>query len=141
MSTTHRNSSGGQRRSGRVSQFFDEGHTPDPVGEFLTSLDRVDALDARLALAGHGRPFTDVHGHVEANRTLVAESLDGVRGALAAGPGTAYELAQRIYGDALSATTASWLLALTRSHLTHLERGGGARRSDAEPAEVWSAGS
>ena len=131
----------GDHLLGRVSQFFDEGHTPDPVGEFVTSLDRVDALDARLALAGHGRPFTDVHGHVEANRTLVAESLDGVRGALAAGPGTAYELAQRIYGDALSATTASWLLALTRSHLTHLERGGGARRSDAEPAEVWSAGS
>ena len=46
-----------------VSLYFDEGHTPDPVGEFLEGLDRVAGtrgLDARLALAGHGRPFTDV---------------------------------------------------------------------------------
>jgi glyoxylase-like metal-dependent hydrolase (beta-lactamase superfamily II) len=131
----------GDHLLGRVSLFFDEGHTPDPVGEFLEGLDRVDALDARLALAGHGRPFTDVRGHVEANHTLVAESLDGVRAALTAGPGTPYELAQRIYGDALTDMSASWLLALTRSYLTHLERRGAARREPpTEPggAAIWS---
>ena len=62
------------------------GHTPDPVGEFLTSLDAVDGLDARLALAGHGRPFTDVAGHVRANRELVAERLEATRTGLAGGP-------------------------------------------------------
>jgi glyoxylase-like metal-dependent hydrolase (beta-lactamase superfamily II) len=131
----------GDHLLGRVSLFFDEGHTPDPVGEFLGSLDRVDALDARLALAGHGRPFTDVAGHISANRSLVAESLDGVRRALASGSGTPYELAQRIYADALTDMSASWLLALTRSFLTHLERHGEARRVEpAEPggAEIWS---
>ena len=50
----------GDHLLGRVSQYFDVGYTPDPVGEFLHSLDVVDALDARLALAGHARPFTDV---------------------------------------------------------------------------------
>jgi glyoxylase-like metal-dependent hydrolase (beta-lactamase superfamily II) len=131
----------GDHLLGRVSLFFDEGHTPDPVGEFLESLDRVDALDARLALAGHGRPFTDVHGHVAANRTLVAERLDGMRAALADGPATAYELAQRVYGDAFSEQTATWLLAKTRSWLIHLERRGEARRAEpAEPGgpERWS---
>jgi glyoxylase-like metal-dependent hydrolase (beta-lactamase superfamily II) len=131
----------GDHLLGRVSLYFDEGHTPDPVGEFLTSLDRVDALDARLALAGHGRPFTDVAGHIAANRRLVAESLDGVRGALSDGPGTAFELAQRIYDEVFSEATASWLLALTRSYLTHLERNGEAARSAAAPGEpeMWSA--
>ena len=66
----------GDHLLGRVSPYFDQGHTPDPVGEFLDSLDKVDALDARLCLAGHGRPFTDVHGHVEANRAMVAERLE-----------------------------------------------------------------
>ncbi len=56
---------------GRISLYFDYGWTPDPIGEFLASLDRVDQLDARLALSGHGKPFIDVHGHVEANRRLV----------------------------------------------------------------------
>ena len=84
----------GDHLLGRVSQYFDVGYTPDPVGEFLHSLDVVDALDARLALAGHARPFTDVAGHIEANRELVAERLDAVRAALADGPRTAYEVAR-----------------------------------------------
>ena len=124
---------------GRVTLVFDEGHTPDPVGEFLESLDRVDALDTRLALSGHGRPFTDVRGHISANRSLVSIRLDATRVALAQGPGTPFELAGRIYGELLSEATASWLLSKTRSWLTHLERLGEARRDDAEPAAVWSA--
>jgi glyoxylase-like metal-dependent hydrolase (beta-lactamase superfamily II) len=129
----------GDHLLGRVSLFFDEGHTPDPVGEFLTSLDRVDALGARLALAGHGRPFTDVGGHVAANRRLVAERLDSTRAALAEGPATAFELAARVYGEALSEQSATWLLAKTRSWLIHLERDGEARREATDGTDTWSA--
>src|SRR5262249_36863106 len=60
---------------GRVSLYYDFGYTPDPAGEFLTSLDRVEALDARLCLSGHGRTFSDVQGHINANRELVASRL------------------------------------------------------------------
>ena len=129
----------GDHLLGRVSLYFDEGHTPDPVGEFLGSLDRVDALDARLALAGHGRPFTDVRGHVAANRDLVAQRLDATRAALAGGPGTAFELAGRVYGEAFGEQSATWLLAKTRSWLTHLERRGEAVRDATGDADVWSA--
>ena len=68
----------GDHLLGRVSLYFDYGCTPDPVGEFLDSLDGAEALDARLALSGHGRPFSDVHEHHEANRRLVRERLDAV---------------------------------------------------------------
>jgi glyoxylase-like metal-dependent hydrolase (beta-lactamase superfamily II) len=129
----------GDHLLGRVSLFFDEGHTPDPVGEFLASLEKVDGLDARLALAGHGRPFTDVHGHVEANRQLVAEMLDKSRAALAEGPGTAFELAGRIYGEALGEQTATWLLGMTRSWLTHLEQRGEARREATDGPDLYAA--
>ncbi len=62
----------GDHLLGRVSLYFDYGYTPDPVGEFLGSLDTVEGLGARLALSGHGRPFADVKEHIDANRRLVA---------------------------------------------------------------------
>src|SRR5207302_4116112 len=89
---------------GRISLFYDYGWTPDPVGEFLRSLDAVDELDARLCLAGHGRPFTDVGGHIVANRKLVGERLAGVMAALDGGPRTAVELVPDVYGEPLTQT-------------------------------------
>jgi glyoxylase-like metal-dependent hydrolase (beta-lactamase superfamily II) len=128
----------GDHLLGRVSLYFDAGYTPDPVGEFLASLDKVAALDARLALAGHGRPFTDVPGHIEANRALVAERLEAVRAALAPGePRTAYEVAKAVYGDAFNEATTAWLLNKTLCWLTHLELLGAAVR-DGESPERWS---
>ena len=76
----------GDHLLGRVSLYFDFGHTPDPAGEFLRSLDVVERLDARLCLAGHGRPFSDVAGHIGANRDLVAQRLAAVRSELARRP-------------------------------------------------------
>ncbi len=64
--------------SGAISLYFDYGYSPDPVGEFVRSLDVVEALHARLCLPGHGRTFTDVHAHIEGNRALVAERLTKV---------------------------------------------------------------
>ena len=127
----------GDHLLGRVSLYFDAGYTPDPVGEFLASLDKVAALDARLALAGHGRPFTDVPGHIEANRALVAERLDAVRAALGDEPMTAFEAAQAVYGEAFNELTSAWLLNKTLCWLTHLERLGKAAHEGERP-ERWS---
>jgi glyoxylase-like metal-dependent hydrolase (beta-lactamase superfamily II) len=127
----------GDHLLGRVSLYFDVGQTPDPVGEFLASLDKVEGLDARLALSGHGRPFTDVAGHIAANRELVDRRLDAVRAALAQGPRTPYEIAQEVYGEAFNEATATWLLAKTRAWLIHLERLGAASKDEQTP-ERWS---
>ncbi len=125
----------GDHLLGRVSLYFDYGWTPDPVGEFLSSLDRVERLDARLALSGHGRPFTDVVGHIAANRALVRRRLHAVRSALASGPLTAYELAPRIYGELFADEKATWLMTKTLCWLRHLEVAGETRRAG-EP-ERW----
>ena len=122
----------GDHLLGRISLYYDYGWSPDPVGEFLRSLDVVDGLDARLALAGHGRPFVDVHGHVEANRRLVHERLEAVLGSLAAGPRTAVEISPEVYGEPLTEVNAGWLLAQTLCYLRHLELGGRVQREDEE---------
>ena len=49
----------GDHLLGRTVLFFDYGHTPDPVGEFLSSLTEVEPLEVDLCLPGHGRPFRD----------------------------------------------------------------------------------
>jgi glyoxylase-like metal-dependent hydrolase (beta-lactamase superfamily II) len=127
----------GDHLLGRVSLYFDYGHTPDPVGEFLTSLDTVEALNARLALSGHGRAFADVAEHVAANRRLVAERLEAVRAGLAGGPVTAYDLAPAVYGDGFRPEVAGWLLTKLLCYLTHLEAAGQAERLGGEP-ERWA---
>ena len=123
---------------GRVSLYYDYGWTPDPAGEFLTSLDRVERLDARLCLSGHGRPFTDVSGHVESNRALVAERLEAAVRAIAERPRPAVEVVPQVHGEALTPANASWWLSETLCYLEHLEHTGRARRIPGEP-ERWQA--
>jgi glyoxylase-like metal-dependent hydrolase (beta-lactamase superfamily II) len=127
----------GDHLLGRVSLYFDAGYTPDPVAEFLGSLDKVEALDARLVLSGHGRPFTAVHAHVAANRAPVEQRLEAVRAALATGPRTAYETAQELYGERFTEVTVNWLMSKTLCWLTHLERDALVERSGEAP-ERWS---
>jgi glyoxylase-like metal-dependent hydrolase (beta-lactamase superfamily II) len=134
----HRLLISGDHLLGRISLYFDVGYTPDPVGEFLHSLEVIEPLDARLALSGHGRPFTDVAGHIRGNRELVARRLEAVRAALAAGPRTAYEVAREVYGDAYTEDMASWLMTKTLAYLTHLAALGEATRADGSP-ETWAA--
>lgn len=129
----------GDHLLGRISLYFEYGNSPDPVGEFLRSLDVVQRLGARLCLPGHGRTFADVRAHIEGNRALVHERLGSVLAALAdEDTMTAFEIVPRVYGDALSAANAHWLLSKTLAYLTHLEAGGRARRIAGEP-ERWAA--
>ena len=111
----------GDHLLGRISLYFDYGWTPDPVGEFLHSLGVADELGARLALSGHGKPFLDVHGHVEGNRRLVGERLDAVATAVREGPKTALEITPSVYGEPVTDANAGWRLAETLCYLRHLE--------------------
>jgi glyoxylase-like metal-dependent hydrolase (beta-lactamase superfamily II) len=128
----------GDHLLGRISLYFDYGYTPDPVGEFLESLDVVERLGARLCLAGHGRTFADVHAHVEGNRNLVGERLASMLEALRSAQLTAFDLLPRVYGDSLSQQNAQRLLAKVLGYLAHLEALGQIRRTAGEP-ERWAA--
>jgi glyoxylase-like metal-dependent hydrolase (beta-lactamase superfamily II) len=129
----------GDHLLGRVSLFFDYGYSPDPAGEFLTSLDRVEALDARLCLPGHGRTFGDVPGHIAANRKLVGERLASLEDALRGdGPLTAYDAIPRVYGEELTSLTSYWWLNETLCYLRHLQVTGRAEGDGASP-ERWRA--
>jgi glyoxylase-like metal-dependent hydrolase (beta-lactamase superfamily II) len=131
----------GDHLLGRVSLFYDYGYSPDPVGEFLDSLDKVQRLGARLCLSGHGRTFTDVDGHIEANRALVHERLGRVEGAIDGEALTAFECVAHTFDHPITPLNASWLLPETLCYLTHLAATGRAQRVEAEDGgpERWIA--
>jgi glyoxylase-like metal-dependent hydrolase (beta-lactamase superfamily II) len=128
----------GDHLLGRISLYFDYGYTPDPVGEFLHSLDVVERLGARLCLPGHGRTFADVHAHIQGNRKLVHERLEAVLAAVSGATLTPFEVVPHVYGEGFSARNGHWLLSKTLGYLTHLEAVGKVRRIAGEP-ERWSA--
>jgi glyoxylase-like metal-dependent hydrolase (beta-lactamase superfamily II) len=128
----------GDHLLGRISLYFEYGYSPNPVGEFLTSLEVVERLGARLCLAGHGRTFTDVHAHIHGNRALVEEHLYKVLQAVGGGELTAFEVVEALYGETLSQQNGQWLLSQTLGYLTHLESTGAVRRIAGDP-ERWTA--
>ena len=130
----------GDHLLGRVSLYYDYGWTPDPAGEFLRSLEAVEDLDARLALSGHGRTFTDISAHITGNRLLVAERLEACMRVLRERPLiTAYDAVPHVYGEAITAANANWWLSETLCYLQHLEVTGRAERlaGDEEHADRW----
>ena len=132
----HRLLISGDHLLGRVSPFFDYGYSPDPAGEFLNSLGIIEKLDARLCLSGHGRTFTDVQGHIDANRALVHERIQKVYFVISRAETTVYDAVPQVYGQAITPMNANWWMSETLCYLTHLEREGRAERIPGEP-ERW----
>lgn len=129
----------GDHLLGRVSVFFDYGHTPDPVGEFLASLDRVEKLDVGLVIAGHGRPFRDPVAKVAATKAVVEEGLTRARAALAHGPASAFDLLVRVAGaENVNSTTAPFALQVALAYLDHLKVLGEATSEPADDGPIWS---
>jgi glyoxylase-like metal-dependent hydrolase (beta-lactamase superfamily II) len=103
---------------------------PDPLGDYLESLERIIQLAPRLALPGHGDPIDDpvgrareLIGHHEGRLQQTAAALDGR-------PQTAYEVSLALFPDELSTVLRRFALAETRAHLEYLVHRDGARRVD-----------
>jgi glyoxylase-like metal-dependent hydrolase (beta-lactamase superfamily II) len=116
----------GDHLLGRVSLFFDYGHTPDPVSEFLGGLEVVEALEyTTLCLAGHGRPFRGVAGKIQANRAELDAQRERVRTAIGPEPKTAFDVVPDLIGaENLNPASAAWGIQLALSYLDHLALAG-----------------
>jgi glyoxylase-like metal-dependent hydrolase (beta-lactamase superfamily II) len=128
----------GDHLLGRISLFYDHGHTPDPAGEFIESLDVVDELDIRLCLSGHGRTFRDVGAKIEAYRQEVDAQLGRVRGSLNGGERTPFGVVEDLIGKQnMTGPAAAWGLQLSLSYLDHLEVLGEAEPIEGSDPVLW----
>lgn len=129
----------GDHLLGRTVLFFDHGHSPDPVGEFLTSLETVEPLPVDLCLPGHGRPFRDPEAKIAEARRQVAELHGKVREALAEGERTAFDIVGEIVGaENLNTPVSAWVLQIVLSFLDHMAIGGEAVAIEGSDPQRWA---
>jgi glyoxylase-like metal-dependent hydrolase (beta-lactamase superfamily II) len=112
-------------------------HRGDPLGDYVASLEKVDALGASGVCPAHGEPFPDLHRRVEEllahERRREAHVLDALRG----GPVNAAYVASTLPWTrrdkpftALSAAHQQFAVAETLAHLEHLRRAEAVTRTD-----------
>ncbi len=112
---------------------------PDPLGDYLASLERTVELAPRVVYPGHGEPIHDARARA---RELIAhhrDRLDQTQRALNGRGQTPYEVSMSLFGEALSPTQRRFAVAETLSHLERLVREGGAARSDAGGVVTYTA--
>jgi glyoxylase-like metal-dependent hydrolase (beta-lactamase superfamily II) len=111
----------GDHLLGRTVLFFDHGHSPDPIGEFLGGLDEIEPLEVDLVLPGHGRTFREPAVKIAESRRQVEELLGKTREALGEGERTPFEIVAGLLGPENVATPGSaWALQIVLSALDHL---------------------
>jgi glyoxylase-like metal-dependent hydrolase (beta-lactamase superfamily II) len=96
------------------------GGLPDPLGAYLTSLERTIALRLDVALPAHGEPIEDPSARarelIEHHRERLRETL----GALAGGARTGYEVSLALFGAELPPNERRFAVAESLAHLEHL---------------------
>ena len=105
---------------------------PDPLGDYLVSLERTAGLAARLALPGHGDPIDDPARRARELLAHHAGRLDAVAAALSAASRSAYEVSLDVFGTDLGPSDRRFAVAETLAHLEHLRLDGRAARTDTD---------
>jgi glyoxylase-like metal-dependent hydrolase (beta-lactamase superfamily II) len=102
---------------------------PDPLGDYLASLERTIELAPRIVYPGHGEP---IHNAATRAGELIEHHrarLDRHTAALSTEPRTAYEISLHVFGRELAPTQRRFAVAETLSHLERLVLEGRAARS------------
>ena len=106
---------------------------PDPLGDYLGSLQRTIDLAPAIAYGGHGDTVTDPVGRANELIAHHAERLLVTAAAIGSEPRTAYEVSFPLFGDDLRPAARRFAVAETLSHLERLVRDGGAERHELQP--------
>lgn len=111
--------------------FYPDGR-PDPLGDYLATLERIVELAPLVALAGHHEPISDPPGRARELIEHHRERLDATRAALSDEPKSGYEVSLGLFGPDLTPTLRRFALAESLAHLERLVREERAQRVDEE---------
>ncbi|PTA66532.1 MBL fold metallo-hydrolase [Deinococcus arcticus] len=111
---------------------------PDPLGDYLQTLGKLEALNPARAVVGHHGPvMTGVQARARELRAHHHERLDFLGAQAAQAPGTAYALSLAMFPRDLNISGRRFALAETLAHLEHLRLLGGLYRTWQEEAGAW----
>jgi glyoxylase-like metal-dependent hydrolase (beta-lactamase superfamily II) len=111
--------------------FYPDGR-PDPLGDYLGTLERIVELAPVVALTGHHEPIADPAGRARELIEHHRERLDATRAALTDTPRSGYEVSLALFGPDLTPTLRRFALAESLAHLERLVREERARRVEEE---------
>jgi glyoxylase-like metal-dependent hydrolase (beta-lactamase superfamily II) len=111
----------------------------DPLGDYLTALDRTIELAPRIALPGHGEPIEDPTGRARELQEHHRVRLEEAVAALGPEPQTGYELSFALFGAELPPAGRRFAIAETLSHLERLVHEDAARRHEVDGAVTYTA--
>src|SRR5690349_20784961 len=101
---------------------------PDPLGDYLESLARIDKLAPRIAYAGHERPVQEPAARAREIAAHHADRLARAEALLDGDPLSAYDVSLGLFRDELPATLRRFATAESLAHLERLVREGRAAR-------------
>jgi glyoxylase-like metal-dependent hydrolase (beta-lactamase superfamily II) len=113
-----------------------EDSRPDPLGDYLETLARLEALRPRIVYPGHRDLIEDAVGRAAETRAHHEARLDATEAALRAGAETPFEVSMRLWGAHLGMHEQRFALAEALAHLVRL--GAVGRAVEHEPGR-WSA--
>ena len=105
----------------------------DPLGEYLSSLEKVQNLDVDTILPGHEWIFNDLKPRVQQLMTHHRNRLDEMKETLEDGPQTVYDVGSKVHWDSrpwpkMTFWTKRMAATETFAHLFYLEKSGEVKR-------------
>ena len=97
---------------------------PDPLGDYLASLERTVQLAPRIVYPGHGEPLEDGAARARAIIEHHHRRLDKIEEELGTQPRSAFDVSRSVFGEDLAPAQRRFAVAETLSHLERLVREG-----------------
>ncbi|RLT43355.1 MAG: MBL fold metallo-hydrolase [Chloroflexi bacterium] len=109
----------------------------NPLGRFLTDLNRLRQVDVRLALPGHRAEISDFAGRIDELLAHHQKRLIAIREAIPADGATTLEITRHVFPtDGYTTHEVRFAVAETLAHLEYLIEAGEAARAE-NGAGVW----
>ncbi|MDP9067058.1 MAG: MBL fold metallo-hydrolase [Actinomycetota bacterium] len=109
---------------------FKRGADEDPLGDFLASLEKVERLDPKVVLPGHGGPFDEGAERARVVARHHDRRLGSILQVIRHRPASADTITDEIFGDSLLHFEHRLALGEALAHLAYLRRRGEIERID-----------
>jgi glyoxylase-like metal-dependent hydrolase (beta-lactamase superfamily II) len=111
---------------------------PQALVTYLRSLEQTREMDVELVLPGHGEPIMDHRAVIDERFALHRRRAEKIHRLIEAGPRTAYEIAQELWGN-IAVTQAYLTLSEVLGHVDLLTNDGRVREVDRDGTNVFEA--
>ena len=110
----------------------------DPLGDYLRTLARLQALDVGGIAPSHGRPFTGLGEWIDGTRRHHVRRCDTMLDAMTDRPVCAYEIAVAVWGEHRSLMDRRFAMSEALAHLEFMARDRRVAKTQAGGVQQWT---